>query len=63
MTRLELNRLCNATTCAALWTFHEEDIAVPILHVRNVPDELYVRIQQLANAKNRSLSAQVISLR
>ncbi|HKZ84932.1 MAG TPA: hypothetical protein VJ793_14865 [Anaerolineae bacterium] len=35
---------------------------MPILHVRKVPDELYARIQQLANAQNRSLSAQVISL-
>ena len=33
-----------------------------ILHVRNVPDDLYTRIQQLARAKNRSVSAQVISL-
>jgi len=35
---------------------------MPILHVRNVPDELYARIQQLAHAKNRSVSAQVIRL-
>ena len=35
---------------------------MPILHVRNVPDDLYTRIQRLANAKNRSMSAQVIRL-
>ena len=35
---------------------------MPILHVRNVPDDLYARIQRLANAKNRSVSAQVIRL-
>ncbi len=35
---------------------------MPILHVRNVPDDLYARIQRLANAKNRSMSAQVIRL-
>ncbi len=35
---------------------------MPILHVRNVPDELYARIQRLAHAKNRSMSAQVIRL-
>lgn len=32
------------------------------LHVRSVPDDLYQRLQTLANAKNRSLSAQVITL-
>ncbi len=35
---------------------------MPILHVRSVPDDLYTRIQQLARAQNRSMSAQVISL-
>ncbi len=33
-----------------------------ILHVRNVPNELYARIQRLAHAKDRSMSAQVIQL-
>ncbi len=32
------------------------------LHVRSVPDNLYKRLQQLAEAKNRSLSAQVITM-
>lgn len=32
------------------------------LHVRSVPDSLYKRIRSLANIKNRSLSAQVITL-
>ncbi|MGB0387790.1 MAG: FitA-like ribbon-helix-helix domain-containing protein [Ardenticatenaceae bacterium] len=32
------------------------------LHVRNIPDELYGRLKQYAQAQNRSLSAQVISL-
>jgi predicted transcriptional regulator len=32
------------------------------LHVRSVPDELYERLQQLAHARNRSLSAQVITM-
>jgi hypothetical protein len=30
---------------------------MPILHVRNVPDDLYARIQQLASNQNRSMSA------
>ncbi|GMU24916.1 MAG: hypothetical protein AMXMBFR13_49870 [Phycisphaerae bacterium] len=33
-----------------------------ILHVRDVPDELYERVRKLAQAKNRSLSAQVNTL-
>jgi plasmid stability protein len=33
-----------------------------ILHVRSVPDSLYQRIQNLAAAKKRSLTAQVITL-
>lgn len=32
------------------------------LHVRSVPDDLYNRLQQLAHARNRSLSAQVITM-
>lgn len=32
------------------------------LHVRSVPDDLYKRLQQLALSRNRSLSAQVITL-
>jgi plasmid stability protein len=32
------------------------------LHVRSVPEDLYRRIQSLANQKNRSLTAQVITL-
>ncbi len=32
------------------------------LHVRNVPDELYAQLQQLAKQQNRSISAQVITL-
>lgn len=32
------------------------------LHVRNVPDDIYQRIRLMASIKNRSLSAQVITL-
>jgi len=35
---------------------------MPTLHVRNVPDRLYERIQRLAEKRDRSLSAQVIAL-
>jgi plasmid stability protein len=33
-----------------------------ILHVRSVPDNLYRQLQQLADARKRSLSAQVITM-
>lgn len=33
-----------------------------ILHVRNVPEDLYDRIKQQAAAQKRSISAQVITL-
>ncbi len=33
-----------------------------ILHVRNVPENLYNRLKQRAKAQRRSLSAEVISL-
>ena len=33
-----------------------------ILHVRSVPDNLYQKLQQLAAARKRSLSAQVITM-
>ncbi|MBK6793440.1 MAG: hypothetical protein IPG80_13100 [Anaerolineales bacterium] len=32
------------------------------LQIYNMPDDLYQRIQVMANAKNRSLNAQVIDL-
>ena len=35
---------------------------MPILHVRNVPDELYARLQHRAETQRRSLSAEVITL-
>ena len=35
---------------------------MPILHVRNVPEDLYERIKQQAAARNRSISAQVITM-
>jgi plasmid stability protein len=35
---------------------------MPILHVRNVPDELYQRLKEQAQTKNRSISAEVIVL-
>ncbi len=33
-----------------------------ILHVRNVPQELYERLKQRADSQHRSLSAEVITL-
>jgi len=33
-----------------------------ILHVRNVPEELHLRLQRRAEAQRRSLSAEVIML-
>jgi plasmid stability protein len=36
--------------------------AMSILHVRNVPDDLYARLQRRAETQRRSLSAEVITL-
>ena len=33
-----------------------------ILHVRNVPDEMYQRLQRLAEQRKRSLSAEVVTI-
>lgn len=35
---------------------------MPILHVRNVPEDLYEHIRRQAQEQNRSISAQVIHL-
>jgi antitoxin FitA len=35
---------------------------MPVLHVRNVPEALYERIRLQAQAQNRSISAEVITL-
>ena len=35
---------------------------MPILHVRGVPEDLYDRLRQLAQARHRSLSAQVLTM-
>jgi plasmid stability protein len=32
------------------------------LHVRSIPEDLYARVSQLAQASNRSLSAQVVTM-
>jgi len=34
---------------------------MPILHVRNVPARLYGRLQKLAEARHRSLSAEILA--
>jgi plasmid stability protein len=35
---------------------------MPTLHVRSVPEDLYTRVQQLAQNSSRSLSAQVVTM-
>ncbi|HXO21350.1 MAG TPA: Arc family DNA-binding protein [Thermoanaerobaculia bacterium] len=35
---------------------------MPTLHVRNVPDELYERLRESAEASSRSMSAEVVTL-
>lgn len=35
---------------------------MPILHIRNFPEELYERIRKQAAESNRSISAEVITL-
>jgi plasmid stability protein len=35
---------------------------MPVLHVRNVPDDLYSSLQRRAKAQRRPLSAEVIAL-
>jgi len=35
---------------------------VAVLHVRDVPDELYARLRELAQRQRRSLSAEVVVL-
>lgn len=35
---------------------------MPTLHIRNVPDEIYQQLRMLAQAKQRSLSAQVVTI-
>ncbi len=35
---------------------------MPTLHVRSVPEDLYVEIQKLAEERSRSLSAQVVTM-
>jgi hypothetical protein len=35
---------------------------MPTLHVRSIPDDLYERIQSLAQSRSRSLSAQVVTM-
>lgn len=45
-----------------MYTVLGKDQAMNTLHVRSVPDDLYNRLQQLAQSRNRSLSAQVITM-
>lgn len=38
-----------------------ETPSMPILHVRNVPARLYARLQKMAEARHRSLSAEILA--
>jgi predicted transcriptional regulator len=55
-------RICVALCNPACYTFSEEEVIMTTLHVRSFPDDLYQRLQRLAEARNRSLSAQVVTL-
>jgi len=35
---------------------------MPTLYVRNIPDDLYERLQELASSQHRSISAQVLTI-
>ena len=35
---------------------------MPTLHVRSVPEELYDQVRQLAQLRNRSIGAQVVTM-
>jgi plasmid stability protein len=35
---------------------------MPTLHVRNVPEDLYEQVRQLAQLRSRSLGAQVVTM-
>jgi plasmid stability protein len=45
-----------------LLIYKKAGAAMPILHVRNVPQELYEQIQRRAELEQRSLSAEVVNL-
>lgn len=51
--RLTLVAFCNRP---------RENTGMATLHVRNVPDEIYQRLRDRAEASNRSLSAEVVVL-
>lgn len=46
----------------ALWEVLLGGQAMPTLYVRNIPDDLYQRLQDLAASQHRSISAQVITM-
>jgi plasmid stability protein len=48
-----------ATTYAILLL---KGVTMATLHVRSIPEDLYVQIQRLAETKSRSLSAQVVTM-
>ena len=50
-----------ATICSII-ILKERRTAMPTLHVRSIPDDLYDRIQSLAQARSRSLSSQVVTM-
>jgi len=40
--------------------FHSEGVAVPNLTVKNIPDELYLRLKEVARAHHRSMNSEII---
>jgi plasmid stability protein len=53
---------CTLQPSGLSYSRNTEATSMATLHVRNVPEKLYKRIQKLAEEENRSVTAEVIQL-
>ncbi len=54
-----LDFLSIETIITPYW-FHSEKISMPNLTVKNIPDELYLRLKEIARAHHRSMNSEII---
>ena len=59
ISRIGLDISAIETIITPYW-FHSEEISMPNLTVKNIPDELYLRLKEVARAHHRSLNSEII---
>jgi len=52
--------ISSAETIITPYWFQSKEISMPNLTVKNIPDELYLRLKEVARAHHRSMNSEII---